>query len=160
MGGDVVHSPRYSLSRWVSLNYMPFPSRLGVRMSQLYLKALEFKKWNYSSQIYYLNRAAVQYRQKRLRAKADLFLVGQVRDPCSTCSGVTCRWTLEWPGRDCILPAWGSSLPLKWPITWAREIPTLGQVHTLYDPGATCPLLASVPSSSDKNIICQGCYEE
>lgn len=39
-------------------------------------------------------------------------------------------------------------------IVWTWGTPTLGQVHPLYDPGQlTNPLLASVSSSSDKNII-------
>lgn len=50
-------------------------------MFQLYPKALQFNSQTYSSQICSLNRAAAQYRQGKVTVQADLFPVGQVRDP-------------------------------------------------------------------------------
>lgn len=91
----------------------------------------------------------MQCRQKGLTAPADLFLVAQVRYPCSTCPGITLFQTVEGPGRGCIHPAQEGSLGAE-----SSGLTTLSQVHALCDPGQlTYPVLASGSSSSNNDII-------
>ena len=147
----MVHGPRHCLSPGASQNWVHFPSHLGVRTSQLSPKALEFKKWKYSSQAYYLNTAAAPCRRKELTAQADLFLVAQVRYPRSTCPRITLPQAVEWPGRGYIHAAWEGHLLSEWSVVPAWDTSILGPVHTVPDPGQpTYPVLASGSLSSEK----------
>lgn len=150
--GAVVHRPRYSLSQGVCLNWMHFPSRVGVRMSPLYPKALAFGKWKYSSRVYCSSRAAVQCRPKGPTVQGDLFLVEQVRDQVPLALE-------QLVPRPCILGT-GCILGLGRPFTMQTvNSVDFGDTHTgSYSMWPWATYLSSsfslIPSPVDKNIIC------
>lgn len=138
----MVLSPRYSHRR-SEPNFMHFPSHLGVRTSVPLpgCFGVQEVKIQQSDLLFGQSRCAVQTR--KLHSPGHLVPVGKVRGPGS----LALSPGSEWPGRLSIPPS-PALLPHKL-SHMVRSIPTGLQIGAR--PWATCSLLASVSSSSDKN---------